>query len=154
MLAKLLLLGLGLIYSSSALGQTHPGSGIGPGNLSPGPKPRILFKPPPEAPNQVSTESGFTIVLRATFTSDATVTNIRFVKVVPKDAPKETVKLFKQRAIEAAKQIKFIPATKDGRLVSMYMQLEYNFSPAGEEKPEAKTLDAESSKPKTEKPRV
>jgi hypothetical protein len=152
--AKLLLLVLGLICSSSALGQTHTGSGIGPGNLPPGPKPRILFKPPPDAPNGVSTESGFTIILRATFTSDATVTNVRFVKVTPKNAPTQTVKLFKERAIEAAKQIEFIPATKDGRPVSVYMQLEYSFSPKEEEKPAAKTPDAESFKPKTEKPGV
>ena len=33
-----------------------------------------------------------------------------------------------ERAIAAAKQIKFIPAQKDGRPVSMWMQLEYNFN--------------------------
>jgi hypothetical protein len=32
-------------------------------------------------------------------------------------------------AIEAAKKIKFVPATKYGYPVSMWMQLEYNFSP-------------------------
>jgi len=33
-----------------------------------------------------------------------------------------------ERAIAAARQIKFTPATKDGRPVSMYIQLEYNFN--------------------------
>ncbi len=33
-----------------------------------------------------------------------------------------------ERAIAAARQIKFVPATKDGRPVSMYIQLEYNFN--------------------------
>lgn len=33
-----------------------------------------------------------------------------------------------ERAIETAGQIKFIPAMKDGKLVSMWMQLEYNFN--------------------------
>src|ERR1043165_1537514 len=33
-----------------------------------------------------------------------------------------------ERAIAAARQIKFAPATKDGHQVSMWMQLEYNFN--------------------------
>ena len=33
-----------------------------------------------------------------------------------------------ERAIEAAKRIKFTPAMKDGKPVSVWMQLEYNFS--------------------------
>jgi len=32
------------------------------------------------------------------------------------------------KAIAAAQQIKFIPAIKDGKFVSVYMQLEYNFN--------------------------
>jgi hypothetical protein len=30
-------------------------------------------------------------------------------------------------SIRVARQIKFIPATKDGRPVSMWMELQYNF---------------------------
>jgi len=33
-----------------------------------------------------------------------------------------------ERAIDAAKKIRFIPAVKDGKYVSMWMQLEYNFN--------------------------
>jgi hypothetical protein len=33
-----------------------------------------------------------------------------------------------QMAVEAARQIKFTPSSKDGRAVSMYIQLEYNFN--------------------------
>jgi hypothetical protein len=33
-----------------------------------------------------------------------------------------------ERAVEAARRIKFFPATKDGRPVSMFIQLEYNFN--------------------------
>jgi hypothetical protein len=33
-----------------------------------------------------------------------------------------------ERAIAAARQIKFNPATKNGRAVSVYMNLEYNFN--------------------------
>jgi hypothetical protein len=33
-----------------------------------------------------------------------------------------------ERAIEAARKIKFVPASKEGKYVSMWMQLEYNFN--------------------------
>jgi len=33
-----------------------------------------------------------------------------------------------EAAIRAAKRIRFVPATKDGKPVSMWMTLEYNFS--------------------------
>lgn len=33
-----------------------------------------------------------------------------------------------ESAVEAAKKIKFTPATKDGKRVSMWLQLEYNFN--------------------------
>jgi len=33
-----------------------------------------------------------------------------------------------EQAIAAARQIKFVPAVKDGRPVSVFMQLEYNFN--------------------------
>jgi hypothetical protein len=130
----------------AASGQTQSGSGVGPGN-----PPanltfvRILSRPQPKLPQEISRVPGMTIVLRAVFTSDARVTNVHFVKVTPEEAPRDTVKLFKKRAIEAAKQIKFTPATKDGRPVSMYVQLEYNFNAAEEEsEPAATPPDAES----------
>jgi len=33
-----------------------------------------------------------------------------------------------EKAIAAARQIRFVPATRNGQPVSMYMQLEYNFN--------------------------
>jgi len=33
-----------------------------------------------------------------------------------------------ERAIAAAKQIRFLPATRDGHAVGTYMQLQYNFN--------------------------
>jgi TonB family protein len=60
------------------------------------------------------------VVLRVVFTSDGRVTNIQVLQALPGGLT--------ERAIEAAKKIKFIPATKDGRFVSMWMQLEYNFN--------------------------
>jgi len=61
-----------------------------------------------------------TVILRCVFTSTGQVTNIRVVSGLPYGLT--------ERAIEAAKEIKFIPATKDGHPVSMWMQLEYNFN--------------------------
>lgn len=84
-------------------------------------KARVLSKPEPQytedaRKNQVTG----TVVLRAVFTSGGQVSNIRAVSGLPYGLT--------ERAIAAARQIKFVPATKDGRQVSMHIQLEYNFN--------------------------
>ena len=84
-------------------------------------KARVLSKPEPQytedaRKNQITG----TVVLRAVFTSGGQVTNIRAVSGLPYGLT--------ERAIAAARQIRFTPATKDGRPVSMYIQLEYNFN--------------------------
>ena len=61
------------------------------------------------------------MILKVVFTSRGTVENIHVVRELPNGLT--------ERAIEAAKKIKFIPATKDGHPVSMWMQLEYVFWP-------------------------
>ena len=60
-----------------------------------------------------------TVILKVVFSSTGQVTNIRVVQGQPYGLT--------ERAVEAAKKIKFIPAMKDGHYVSMWMQLEYNF---------------------------
>ncbi len=114
----------------------------------------IVSKPNPEGQKEGSGEPQITLTLRAIFRSDGTVTDVHFVKATPKDAAKGIVKEFKKRAIEAAKQIKFTPATKDGHPVSMFMELEYAFNLFDDDKPAVKTPDTESRKPKDEKPKV
>src|SRR5437588_84335 len=84
-------------------------------------KARVLEKPEPtytEAArkNQITG----TVVLRAVFSSNGQVTNIHAVSGLGDGLT--------ERAIAAAKQIRFLPATKDGHPVSMWMQLEYNFN--------------------------
>jgi len=84
-------------------------------------KARVLSKPEPtytEAArkNQITG----TVILRAVFSSGGTVTNIHAVSGLPDGLT--------ERAIAAAKQIRFVPATKDGRPVSMWMELQYNFN--------------------------
>jgi TonB family protein len=84
-------------------------------------KARILEKPEPQyteaaRKNQITG----TVVIKAIFSSSGQVTNIVAVSKLPDGLT--------EKAIAAARQIRFVPATKDGRPVSMYMQLEYNFN--------------------------
>jgi TonB family protein len=84
-------------------------------------KARLLSKPEPQytedaRKNQITG----TVVLKVVFASNGQVTNIRTVSGLPYGLT--------ERAIAAARQIKFVPATKDGHQVSMWMQLEYNFN--------------------------
>jgi TonB family protein len=61
-----------------------------------------------------------TVVLKVVFSSTGMVSNIKVVSGLPDGLT--------ERAIDAARKIKFIPAMKDGKYVSMWMQLEYNFN--------------------------
>ena len=61
-----------------------------------------------------------TVVVRCIFSSAGNVGNIKVVSGLEHGLT--------DQAIFAAKQIKFIPAMKDGRFVSMWMQLEYHFN--------------------------
>lgn len=87
----------------------------------------IQFKPDPEVSEVPKCDCEGTIILRAIFTSDKRVTDITFKGARPKSLPKATVKMLAKRCVDAARRIKFEPATRDGRPVSMYVQLEYNF---------------------------
>ena len=84
-------------------------------------KARLISKPEPQytedaRKNQITG----TVVLKVVFASNGSVQNIRTVSGLPYGLT--------ERAIAAARQIKFEPATKDGHRVSMWMQLEYNFN--------------------------
>ena len=84
-------------------------------------KAKIISKPEPgyteEArKNQISG----TVTLRAVLSSSGAVTGIRPVSNLPYGLT--------EKAIAAARQIKFIPAQKDGRAVSQYVTIEYNFN--------------------------
>jgi TonB family protein len=84
-------------------------------------KARVLDKPEPTytesaRKNQITG----TVVLRAVFSAGGSVTNIHAVSGLPDGLT--------ERAIAAAKNIRFVPATKDGHPVSMWMELQYNFN--------------------------
>jgi len=84
-------------------------------------KARLISKPEPVY-TAAAKANGIvgTVILKVVFAASGKVTNIRVVQGVPEGLT--------ERAIAAAKQIKFIPATKEGKFVSMWMQLEYNFN--------------------------
>jgi TonB family protein len=82
---------------------------------------RVLAKPEPQYTedarrNQVTGS----VVLRVVFSRTGEVTGIRAIHALPFGLT--------ERAIAAARQIRFRPATRDGRPVNVYMQLEYNFN--------------------------
>ncbi|HEU4766770.1 MAG TPA: TonB family protein [Pyrinomonadaceae bacterium] len=84
-------------------------------------KARLISKPEPQYTEEArKNQITGTVVLKVVFSSNGTVTNIRTVSGLPNGLT--------ERAIAAARQIKFVPATKDGHQVSMWMQLEYNFN--------------------------
>jgi TonB family protein len=86
-------------------------------------KARILSKPAPEyTPMASGRNVGGTVILRAVFGADAVVRNIRVFQSLPYGLT--------EAAIRAARAIKFKPAIKDGRPVSQYIQIEYNFVPS------------------------
>ena len=62
-----------------------------------------------------------TVILKVVFAKNGEVQNISVVSGLPYGLT--------ERAIVAARKIKFTPAIKDGKPVSMWMQLEYNFNP-------------------------
>ena len=84
-------------------------------------KVRLLSKPEPAYTTKAKQEliTG-TVILRCVFTADGAVKHFLVVQSLPDGLT--------EAAIDAAKQIKFVPATLDGKPVSMFMQLEYNFN--------------------------
>jgi predicted Zn-dependent protease len=84
-------------------------------------KARLLSKPEPAYTEEARQGQVVgTVVLRVVFASDGTVKHILVLVALPGGLTEQSVR--------AARRIKFIPATLDGKPVSMFMQLEYNFN--------------------------
>ena len=84
-------------------------------------KARLISKPEPSYSDKAKSRGIVgTVVLKVVFSASGKVTNIRVVHGLPEGLT--------ERAIAAARQIKFVPASKEGKFVSMWMQLEYNFN--------------------------
>jgi TonB family protein len=82
---------------------------------------RVLAKPEPQYTEEAR-KSGVSgsVVLRVVFSRTGEVTNIRAVSTLPFGLT--------ERAIAAARQIRFRPAMRAGRPINVNMQLEYNFN--------------------------
>lgn len=105
-------------------GNAGGGIGVGDDLLRPNEvdqRARLLSKPEPHYTEEARRNSiTGTVVLQVIFSSSGDITQIRAMRTLPFGLT--------ERAIAAARAIKFIPAMKGGRPVSVYMQLEYNFN--------------------------
>jgi TonB family protein len=82
---------------------------------------RLLSKPEPQYTEEARrNQITGTVMLRVVFSSSGQVEQIRAVQTLPFGLT--------EKAIAAARQIRFVPATKGGHPVSQWMQLEYNFN--------------------------
>jgi TonB family protein len=81
----------------------------------------LIQKPEPSYTEQArQAQITGTVVLKAVFSANGSVVNI--------EVKEGLVFGLTDKSIEAAKRIKFIPASKDGKFVSQQLQLEYNFN--------------------------
>jgi TonB family protein len=81
----------------------------------------VLTKPEPsytESARQAGTKGA--VVVKAVFAATGGITNIEVVSGLPFGLT--------EKAVAMVKQIRFVPAMKDGQLVSTRLQLEYNFN--------------------------
>src|SRR5262249_482356 len=84
-------------------------------------KARLLTRPEPRyTADARKHEITGVVILKCVFASNGQVTNISVVAGLPYGLT--------EQAIIVARQIKFTAAMKDGKPVSMWMQLEYNFN--------------------------
>jgi TonB family protein len=84
-------------------------------------KARVLRKPEPTYTEEArGNQTTGTVILRCIFGANGRVFAFHIVAGLPHGLT--------AKAILAAREIKFIPATKDGRPVSMWMELQYNFN--------------------------
>ncbi|HEX5965448.1 MAG TPA: energy transducer TonB [Pyrinomonadaceae bacterium] len=82
---------------------------------------RVVMKPEPrynELARQKRTVG--TVIVRAVFSCNGSVGDVRVLEGLPNGLT--------DQAIAALRKLKFVPAVKNGKYVSMWMQLEYNFN--------------------------
>jgi TonB family protein len=82
---------------------------------------RVISKPEPQYTEEARKAAiTGTVILSVVFSRTGQVTNIRAVQTLCCGLT--------EKAITAARSIRFIPAMRNGQVVSTYMQLEYNFN--------------------------
>ena len=83
-------------------------------------KPSVIKKPTPGYPREARTAGvQGTVILRCIFNATGKVTNIRVVSGLPFGLT--------ERSIAAAEKTQFRPAMKDGKRVSVWMEMQYTF---------------------------
>ena len=101
---------------SGSNGNPKPGGGGGYDQ-----RVRLIAKPEPHYTEEARRQGTVgTVILRVVFSSTGEITQIRAINGLPFGLT--------ERAIAAARAIKFVPAMKNGQPVSVFMQLEYNFN--------------------------
>ena len=84
-------------------------------------KAQILVRPNPQYTDEARQHQvAGTVVVKAVLSSSGQVTNVEVLSRLPYGLT--------EQAVDAAQRIEFVPAMKDGRPVSQYVQIEYNFS--------------------------
>jgi TonB family protein len=84
-------------------------------------KPKVITKPEPTYTDQARKEQVIgTVVFKGVLSASGQVTNIELVSGLSAG--------LSAKALAAVKQLRFVPAIKDGHFVSMYIQIEYNFN--------------------------
>lgn len=84
-------------------------------------RPFVAFKPEPAYTDDARQNNiSGSVILKAILTADGAVTNIKVSSGLPYG--------LEENAIDAAKKLRFIPAVKDGKFVSTWMQIEYHFN--------------------------
>lgn len=82
---------------------------------------RLVMKPEPTyTENARQKQVTGTVILKVVFSCNGSVTSTNAVKMLPNGLT--------EQAVAASRKIKFVPAVKNGKYVSMWMQLEYNFN--------------------------
>ena len=113
--------GLGVPYESEPKAETDLNNANPLLNREVTRKAVLVMKPEPMYTEEARQNAiSGTVVLKVVFSSDGNVVNIRTVTGLPYGLT--------GKAIEAARKVKFVPAAKDGKFVSTFMQLEYNFN--------------------------
>jgi TonB family protein len=84
-------------------------------------KARILSRVDPQytARARAHQVSG-TVIVKAVLSSTGEVTDIKVISGLPDGLT--------EKAVESTRRMEFVPAVKDGRNVSQYIQVEYNFN--------------------------
>jgi len=84
-------------------------------------RPFIAMRPEPRYTEEARQHRTVgSVLVKAVFTADGTITNVQVASGLPYGLT--------EKALEALQKIRFIPAMKNGKLVSTWMQLEYNFN--------------------------